>query len=409
MRASGVLSRNLLVLSFVSLLNDFSTDLVVPLLPYFIYSLGGTALIVGMMEGLADSVAAFLRYVSGRLSDRLGQRKRLTIVGYAMSGVAKLFYPAATHWGHVVTIRASDRVGKGFREAPRDAIIAESVAQAYWGFAFGFHRMLDTTGALLGPLAGLILLHYLGSSGPALRMIFFLAALPGLLALLLFLFVKETGSGRKLPPGAPLVPKAALRGPLARYLLVTALFTLGHLGAAFLILRATDLGLSLVAIIFLYTCFNVAEAVGSLPVGFLTDRVGRAPLLTVAYGLFAVTFGLIVLAAPSRWSTLLPFFVLLGIARAFREGQGRAFVADLSPADIRATGFGAYHATVGLLALPAGLVAGKLWLTDYRLTFFVAQIFCSLAFLLFLFNWMSGGFGRREEYAQHDHGPAHVH
>lgn len=409
MRASGILSRNLLVLSLVSLLNDFSTDLVFPLLPYFIYALGGTALVIGFMEGLADSVAAFLRYLSGRLSDRIGQRKRLTVVGYAMSGIAKLFYPGATHWGHVVAIRGSDRVGKGFREAPRDAIIAESVEQAYWGFAFGFHRMLDTTGALLGPLAGLVLLHYLGTSSQALRTIFFIAAIPGIIALFLFVFVRETGSGRRLPAGAPFVPKAALRGPLSRYLAVTALFTLGHLGAAFLILRATDLGMSLVAIIFLYTCFNVAEAVGSLPVGYMTDRVGRAPLLTIAYGLFALTFGLLVLAAPANWWSLLPFFVLLGLSRAFREGQGRAFVADLSPAEIRATGFGAYHATVGLLALPAGLVAGRLWMIDYRLTFLVAQVFCSAALILFLWNWMSGGFGRREEYAQHDHGPAHVH
>lgn len=409
MKASGVLSRNLLVLSLVSLLNDFSTDLVFPLLPYFIYALGGTAFVVGFMEGLADSVAAFLRYASGRLSDRLGERKRLTMAGYALSGIAKLFYPAATHWGHVVAIRGSDRVGKGFREAPRDAIIAESVERAYWGFAFGFHRMLDTTGALLGPLAGLILLHYLGSGSQALRMIFFLAALPGLAALVLFAFVRETGTGERLPAGAPFVPRAALRGPLARYLGVTALFTVGHLGAAFLILRATDLGMSLVSIIFLYTCFNVAEALGSLPVGYITDRIGRAPLLTVAYGFFALTFGLIVLVGPERWWTLLPFFVLLGVARAFREGQGRAFVADLSPAEIRATGFGAYHATIGLLALPAGLLAGRLWMIDYRFTFFVAQIFCSLALILFLWYWVSNGFGGRKEHAQDDHGPAHVH
>jgi MFS family permease len=409
LRFKAIITRNLLLLSLVSLLNDFATDLVVPILPLFItVYLGGTALMVGLMEGLADSIAAFLRYFSGRISDRVGRRKGLTLFGYAISNVAKLFYGFATHSLHVVGIRATDRLGKGIREAPRDAILAESTPSAHWGFVFGFHRMLDTTGALLGPLAGLVLIFFLGTGEGALRTIFFFAAVPGLLAVFLVTLVRETGTGTVRSEPQPFIPRQALHGPLARYLLVTILFTVGHLSVVFLLLRATELGLSLVSIIFLYTCYNAVEMVGSLPVGWLTDRVGRAPILLTAYTLFSITWGLVAVVNPSRWWALLPFFMLLGLARALREGQGRAFVADLCPANIRATSFGAYHATIGFLALPAGLLAGRLWSIDYRWTFVVAQAACGLAALAFSYYWLRGRFGGRKQDAQEDQHAATV-
>lgn len=367
--------------------------MVFPLLPYFLVGLGATAVVIGVMEGLADSIAAFLRYGSGRLSDRYGRRKVLTVGGYAISSFAKAFYPVATHPLHVVGVRGFDRVGKGFREAPRDAMIAESINRAYWGFAFGFHRMLDTTGALLGPLAALVLIHFLGTSDVALRTVFAVAAVPAILSVALLAFVRETGAARQTTRSRErLVPRAALRGPLARYLLVTAFFTLGNLSIAFLILRATELQFSLVGIIFFFTCYNATEAVASLPVGNLTDRIGRAPVLVGAYALFTIVFGLIALVDPKEWWELLPFFGLLGIARAFREGQGRAFVADLTPEDLRATGFGAYHGTIGFLALPAGYLAGRLWILDHRWTFLAADAFCVMALGLFLYSWLRGRF-----------------
>lgn len=403
----NILSRNLLILSCVSLLNDFSTDMVFPLLPTFIAILGGGAVIVGVMEGLAESIAAFLRYYSGRVSDRVGRRKALAALGYGVSSVAKIFYGGATHWGHVLGIRAIDRVGKGFREAPRDAILAESIPRAHWGFGFGFHRMMDTSGALLGPLACLILIHFAGTSEPALRKIFFIAAIPGLLGLLLFFALKETGPGERhsLVPQR-FIPKEALRGPLARYLLVAGVFTVGHLSVAFFVLRATELGLSLVSIIYLYIWYNAAEAIGSLPVGQLTDRIGRRPILTIALSAFAVTFGLATWSDLDSWWKLLPFFILLGLARALREGQGRAFVAELTPGVMRATGFGAYHATIGLLALPAGYLAGRLWEIDFRWTFGVAALACATASLVFWYTWRSGGFDRRVDDAKENQQPA---
>lgn len=405
-----MLNRNLIVLSLVSLLNDFSTDMAFPLLPYFVLLLGGGAVAVGLMEGFADSVAAFLRYMSGRLSDRLGRRKALTFVGYSLSAFAKAFYFVAAHLAQVVVIRASDRVGKGFREAPRDAILAESVPRAHWGFGYGFHRMMDTTGALLGPLAALVLIHYLGTGEPALRTLFLVAAIPGVLGLLLFFAVRETGAGpsARLPPGR-FIPRRAFSGPLGRYLGVTGLFTLGHLSVAFLVLRATELGLPLVSIIYLYIWFNAAETVGSLPVGALTDRIGRRPVLAFAYASFAATFLLAAVVGPSNWWSLLPFFVLLGFARALREGQGRAFVADLSPGDLRATGFGSYHATIGFLSLPAGLLAGWLWGIDFRLTFLIAAIACLTALWLFVAGWLAGGFDRGPDDARQDEHAAPVH
>lgn len=398
-----ILSRNLLILSLVSLLNDFSTDMVFPILPFFIALLGGGAVVIGIMEGLADSVAAFLRYFSGRVSDRVGRRKTLAAMGYGLSAVVKAFYGAAGHWSHVVGIRAVDRVGKGFREAPRDAMLAESIPRAHWGFGFGFHRMMDTSGALLGPFVCLILIELLGTSEPALRRIFFIAAIPGILGLLLFFAVRETGLGA-LATRVPhrFVPQVALRGPLARYLVVAALFTVGHLSVAFLVLRATEIGLSLVSIIYLYIWFNAAETVGSLPVGQLTDRIGRRPIMTVALTAFSMVFALATYSDLDSWWKLLPFFILLGLARALREGQGRAFVAELTPEEWRATGFGAYHATLGLLALPAGYLAGRLWEIDFRWTFGVAAVACGLSALLFLYNWQRGGFERRVEDAGQD-------
>jgi MFS family permease len=391
-----ILSRNLLILSFVSLLNDFSTDMVFPLLPTFLAILGGGAVIIGIIEGLAESIAAFLRYLSGRMSDRFGRRKALAATGYGLSAVAKIFYAGAAHWTHVVAVRATDRIGKGFREAPRDAILAESVPRAHWGFGFGFHRMMDTSGALLGPLACLILIHVIGTSEADLRLIFLIAAIPGLLGLLLFFAVRETGAGRAPVKGDyRFIPSIAVRGPLAKYLAITILFTIGHLSIAFFVLRATELGLPLESIIFLYIWYNAAEAVGSLPVGRLTDRIGRRPILTAAYATFALTFGLAAVSDLDGWWSLLPFFVLVGIARALREGQGRAFVAELTPGALRATGFGSYHATVGLLALPAGYLAGRLWEIDFHLTFAVAAIACTLALIGFYVLWKGGGFDRR--------------
>lgn len=397
MALRAIVSRNLLILSLVSLFNDFSTDMVFPLLPYFLLGLGATAVVIGVMEGLADSIAAFLRYASGRLSDRYGRRRALTVGGYAISSFAKAFYPVATHPLHVVGIRGADRVGKGFREAPRDAMIAESINRAYWGFAFGFHRMLDTTGALLGPLAALVLIQLVGTSDLALRTVFAVAAVPAILSVALLAFVRETGTTRQATRTRErLVPRAALRGPLARYLVVTAFFTLGNLSVAFLILRATELEFSLVGVIFFFTCYNATEAVASLPVGNLTDRIGRPPVLVGAYALFTLVFGLAAWVDPKAWWELLPFFGLLGIARALREGQGRAFVADLTPGNLRATGFGAYHATIGFLALPAGYLAGRLWVLDHRWTFLAAGAFCTVALGFFLFSWLRGRFARRE-------------
>ncbi len=403
----SILSRNLLLLSFVSLLNDFSTDMVFPILPFFLGVLGGGAVLVGVMEGLADSVAAFLRYFSGRVSDRVGKRKALAAFGYGLSAIVKTLYAGSVHWSHVVAIRAADRVGKGFREAPRDAILAESIPRAQWGFGFGFHRMMDTSGALLGPLACLVFIGLIGTSEESLRTIFLIAAIPGLLGLLLFFAVKETGGPAAIDRVKHrFIPGVALRGPLARYLVVAGLFTVGHLSVAFLMLRGYDIGLSLVSVIYLYIWFNAAEAVGSLPVGQITDRVGRRPILAIAFVAYAFVFGLAAYSDLDSYWKLLPFFIMLGLCRALREGQGRAFVAELTPGELRATGFGAYHAMIGLLALPAGYLAGRLWEIDFRWTFGVAAIACTTACLFFVYSWRTGRFDRRVDDAGQHQQPA---
>lgn len=342
--------RNLWLLGLASLLTDLSTEMVYPLLPLFLTTLGGTALALGLMEGLAEAVSSSLKYASGRASDRWQRPKPLAVLGYTVSAVAKLGYPVAARVVDVVLLRTADRVGKGIRGAPRDALVAESMPRRRWGYAFGFHRALDTTGALLGPVAALALLPLIG-----LRPLFAAAVVPGLLGVLMLLFVRER---RRRPSPAPSATRAVWTTRLLSYYGIVALFTFANLGLVFLLLRAVQFGFDAAQILLLYVAYNATYAALALPLGAWTDRVGRVPVVGLAFvgltlaSLFAATLrpgAPLDFAAPA---------LLFGLASAAFEGNGRALAADLAPARARATVLGGYHATIGFAALPAGLAAG---------------------------------------------------
>lgn len=374
------LPRNLWILSAVSLLTDLSTEMGFPLLPLYLTTLGGGALVLGLMEGAAESVSAFLKYYSGRLSDRWRRRKGLTILGYGFSALNKAAFPFAQLPWHLGAFRTLDRVGKGIRSAPRDALIADSVPRARWGLGFGLHRTSDTVGALLGPAAALLLVPLL-----TLREIFLVAAIPALLGVALLPLVREP---RTPPKSSPPNPRDRFWTPaLSSYLLVVAVFTMGNLSMAFLLLRATELGLPVRDGLLLYVLYNATYALLALPMGAVTDRVGRAPLVAAAFGLLAVANFLVASTRGAHWTDLAPAAFAFGLASAGYEGNGRALAAELAPAGARGRGLGAYHATIGFAALPAGLLAGLLWGIDYRLTYIVAALLAAIALAEFLWVW----------------------
>jgi MFS family permease len=356
------LTSNIVVLGVVSLLTDFSSEMIVPILPFFlITALGANALIVGLIEGTGDAVVAFLKVASGRWSDVAGSRKRFVEAGYGLSTVMKILFPFAQAWPQFLAMRVAERLGKGVRDAPRDALLTESTPAETRGKAFGFHRSMDTAGAIIGPIATLVLLAVflpVWAEGTAYRLIILIAALPAALSLVCIAFVRE--------PLRAAVPqprfRASLRSvprPLVLFLGIASVFSFADFSYAFLLLRVTDVGQSTVVAILLYVLFNAVYAAHAFPAGVLSDRVGRKPVILVGYGAFVVMG--VLLAATPNLVTLVLGFILYGLSYGMAEGTQRALVADLAPQESKGTVLGAYHTSVGIVKLASGIVAGLLW------------------------------------------------
>lgn len=365
---SARLPRNVVAAGLTSLFTDISSEMIVPVLPLFLTSvLGASPASVGLIEGVAEATASLLKAVSGWWSDRVSRRKPFMLFGYGLSNLTKPLFALATAWPQVLVIRFVDRFGKGVRGAPRDALIADSVDAAHRGRAFGFHRMLDTTGAAIGPLLAFwILTHYHDDY----RHVFWWAAIPGLFSVaILALSVREAGRAAVgTAPGAAASavdggPGPASRVPLGRAFsglaVLTTLFAIGNSSDAFLILRAQDLGLPAMLVPLAYFSFNAVYSLLSWPAGAWSDRIGRRPLLVAGYIFFALIylgFGL----ATRAWQVW-PLFALYGLYYAATEGVQKALVADVVPKERRGTAIGLFNAFTGLAALPASLVAGFLW------------------------------------------------
>jgi MFS family permease len=350
------LPRTVKTLGAVSLLTDMSSEMIYPLLPSFLVGpLKAGPAFVGVVEGIAESVASLTRLVAGRLSDRLPRRKPLIVAGYSLSSLMRpLVGLAAAPW-HVLAIRTADRIGKGVRGAPRDALLAEVTPAEDLGRAYGFHRAMDHVGAVAGPLiaSGLLLWRQ------DLRLVFALAAVPALASVLVLVFgVRE--ARREIPArSGARIPAAPLPPPLRRYLFVVAVFTLGNSSDAFLLLRAQQAGVALPMIPLLWAALHVVKSSASTAGGALSDRFGRRPVITAGWILYALVYA--GLAAASRAWQVWALFAVYGVFHALTEGPERALVADLAPAAGRGGAFGAYYAVTGVMLLPASLLMGVLW------------------------------------------------
>lgn len=363
---------NVLALAAVSLLTDASSEIIAPLLPLFLVGTLGTSVrMVGVIEGAAEAVAALLKVVSGWWSDRVSRRKPLIVGGYAIASLVRPLIALAQTGTQVLAIRLLDRVGKGLRGAPRDALLAASVPAEQRGRAFGFHRAADHAGAVLGPLIALTCLQWLHMS---VRNVFWVAAIPGALAVLVaVIFVREqrTDSSRTVPPRVVAPQPAAVTeatgathsGPLPRAFWHTlapiVLFTLGNSTDAFLLLRASQLGVPTALIPLLWVTLHLVKSASSTPGGALSDRIGRRPLIVAGWVLYAAVYAGFALAE-AQWHAWL-LFAVYGAVFGLTEGSEKAMVADLVPPPQRGTAFGWYHGLVGVAALPASVLFGYVW------------------------------------------------
>src|SRR5262245_6270611 len=337
----------------VSLLNDASSEMIYPLLPAFLTgTLQAGPAFVGLVEGIAEAAASLLKIVSGTLADRKARAKPLVVAGYGLSALIRPCMALVASPLQVLAIRLLDRVGKGVRRAPRDALLAASVPPSERGRAFGFHRAMDNAGAILGPLLASAAL----AAGLELRVVFALALAPGLLSLLLLGFgVRDT----KLQAPAADAGFTRLPRSFIGYLAALGVFTLGNSSDAFLLLRAQQVGVGLAAVPLLWTCHHVVKATFGTRLGALSDGLGRRPAIVLGWAVFALSYAGFALARTSLHVWLL--FGLYGLFHAATEGAERAFVADLIPERARGRAFGLYYAVTGAMLLPASLLTGMLW------------------------------------------------
>lgn len=356
-RARARLPENVRALGWVSFANDFASELAYPVTPLFLtVTLGAPVAVIGLIEGIAEGVAIGLRGVAGVLSDRNRRRVPWIVAGYSLSAVARPVVAAAPAWGWVLVGRLADRLGKAGRTAPRDALIRDSSPPALMGASFGYHRALDTAGAVVGPLAAVLVL----ALGASLRDALWLAVVPALATLALLRRVREAPV---LDP-AQATPRAAVPNLPTGFWFVLAVwivFSLGNSSDVFLLLRSRDLGLGATLVILAYALYNLVYSTLSWPFGALSDRVPRETLLAGGLAVFVLVY-LGFAVAPGSWA-IWPLFVVYGVYIAATEGVARAWVADQAPAGASGTAYGVFAAATGASLLVASVVAGVLWAT----------------------------------------------
>ena len=360
------LPRNVFAIGLVSLLNDASSEIIYPLLPIFLAnSLGASARAIGTIEGLAESISSLLKLFAGYLSDRLAKRKLLVVAGYSVASLARPLLAFAQTWTQVLAIRLTDRVGKGVRTAPRDAMIADTVRVEQRGIAFGFHRAMDHAGAVIGPLVGylLVILFVANARSPTtgeFSKIFLAASVPALIAVLVAIFfMRESPVHAKRGPE---VTKLSLRGfdsNFKRFLLVLALFTLSNSSDSFLILRAMDSGISVALIPLLWAAHHGMKVLSSLFGGDLSDRLGRKRLIVSGWILYAAVYAGFAFA--THQASLWILFLVYGIYFGLAEGAEKALVADLVRPEQRGTAYGLYNLAFGITVFPASFLMGMIW------------------------------------------------
>lgn len=353
------IKKNVVVLGIVSFFTDISSEMLYPIIPIFLTTtLGAPASIVGLIEGIAESTASILKAVSGWFSDLVRRRRPFVTAGYSFSSAAKLILFFAHAWPVVLIARFTDRLGKGIRTSPRDAMIADSTDASYRGKAFGFHRAMDSLGACIGP--GLAI-WFLAAFKDDMRPIFLIAFIPAALSILMLVFfLKEM-------PTAPVDENRLRRFDFKylnvpgfkRFLLASSIFAIGNSSDAFLIMRSKSLGLTLPLVIMAYVLYNIFHSLLSTPLGALSDKMPRKSVMLIGYAVFAFVYLGFGLARDAKIVWLL--FPVYGAYIAMTDGVGKAFVVDMAEKEFRATALGAYHFVLGIFAFFASLIAGILW------------------------------------------------
>lgn len=356
------LGRTVIALGAVSFLTDVSSEMIYPLLPVFLtVTLGASASMLGLIEGAAETTASLLKLASGWWSDRVKRRKPLIVFGYALASLVRPLVAVAQSASQVLVIRVTDRIGKGIRTSPRDALIADAVDPSIRGRAFGFHRAADHAGAFLGPIVAFALMHWWAVET---RTVFWLALIPGALAVVtVVVFVKEPAGRARLAEYETVARSATAENQLPRsfwaYLGVLLLFTIGNSTDAFLLLRANQLGVPVTLVPILWATLHGVKSAASTPGGALSDRVGRVPTLVAGWTIFALVYVGFAFASAAWHAWAL--FIVYGLFYALTEGAERALVADIVPPGKRGTAFGWFNLSLGLGLLPASVLFGVVW------------------------------------------------
>ncbi|MDD6319484.1 MAG: MFS transporter [Oscillospiraceae bacterium] len=352
-------TRNIILLGLISCFADISSEMVYPLIPlYLTAAFGATPALVGIIEGIAESIASLLKVFSGYISDRFQHKKALAFTGYATGVLYKIALLFAGSWAGILAARVIDRFGKGIRTAPRDVMVSESADKDNMGKSFGIHKMLDMAGSATGILLAFLLMRSIGENGY--KTVFALSIIPIVIALLLFVFVHEKKEPREAVQREPFWKNISkLDGRLKLYLFVTFLFTLGNSSNSFLLLRANDIGFSDSNTILLYFVYNVTASLLAVPCGKLSDKIGRKTLLVGGYLTFSlVYFGF---AFCNSKPLMVLIFVIYGAFTAMTAGVERAFIAEIAPPSLKGTMLGLHSTLAGIALLPASVIAGLLW------------------------------------------------
>ncbi|MCL2759043.1 MAG: MFS transporter [Treponema sp.] len=387
---------NIFFIGLISFFTDLSTEMVYPLIPlYLVGAFGATHVLVGIIEGIAESLASLLKVYSGYLTDRFQKKKLLAFSGYAAGLVYKFALIFASTWVGVLGARVIDRLGKGIRTAPRDVLVSESTDKENMGKAFGLHKALDMFGAGFGILIIYLLIR--GSDGQYdYKRLFLLSAIPAVLGLLMFVFVKEkkreavnAGEKAEKPQSIPFWKNInKIDGQLKLYLIVVFIFTLGNSSKAFMILKASDAGFNEVNVILLFLIYHLVAASLSVPLGKLSDKIGRKNLLVPGYITFALCyFGF---AFAGTKPAMITIFILYGIYTAMITGVERAFVAEIAPGELKGTMLGLHSTVAGIALLPASIIAGLLWTIFGSAVPFIFGASLSLLAAVLLFIFMQG-------------------
>ncbi|MDD5239724.1 MAG: MFS transporter [Candidatus Nanoarchaeia archaeon] len=373
------LNRNIILLGIVSFLTDVSSEMIFSVFSiFFTVILGASVFLLGVVEGLADFSASALDYVSGFLSDRTGKRKKYAILGYGFSTIAKSILLVANSVLSVFVFRIVERLGKSFRGPPRDAWIGSLAPKKIRGYAFGVHKALDKSGAILGPLIAYAILYYFGQNLPAFKMLFIAALVPAAAAVILLFFIKEKYSKPKKSKN-PFLSFKFMKADFRHYLATAGIFSLAYFSFGFLLLKAYLVGFEIKDVVLLYALFNVAFVIAAPLIGKLGDFIGRKKIVLFGYfTYFIMSMGF--LLATTKFETVL-LFVLFGIFYAIDESQSKAYISDMEKSR-RATAIGIYNFVTGLIYLPASIIAGLLWRINPNLTFAFAAVI-SIATILF--------------------------